>query len=266
MSENPINNQKVLFEQQYKSTGNFSSRTRLHELFTVTDINWFDFVFQHINPQPGQTILELGSGTGLLWQETINQLPAQCHIHLTDFSEAMIDSLQKTIVDKRFSIKKMDAQNITFPDHTFDIVVANHMLYHVPDVSKALQEIRRVLKPDGKLIAATNGDKHMAELYSMLFEFDPTQGPQSRILPFNLENGEQILAEHFSKVECQHHNSHLRITVIEPLLAYYRSMQTMGIDFDQFDQEKFAAFLQNKLEKNGHILIQKAQGLFIASN
>ncbi len=57
----------------------------------------------------------------------------------------------------RVQFKEIDAQSIPFEDETFDAVIANHMLYHVPDRPKAIAEIKRVLKPGGRLIATTIG-------------------------------------------------------------------------------------------------------------
>ena len=54
---------------------------------------------------------------------------------------------------------------------SFNAVVANHMLYHVEDRPQALAEIRRVLKPGGKLFAATNSDSHLAKIRQLLDEF-----------------------------------------------------------------------------------------------
>ena len=68
MNENPMTNQKILTEQQYKHGYNLSSRAQLHELFTIANENWFTFVNRHLKLQKNQEILELGSGTGLLWQ------------------------------------------------------------------------------------------------------------------------------------------------------------------------------------------------------
>lgn len=53
-------------------------------------------------------------------------------------------------------IKKIiDIQNIPYEDNSFDLVIANMMLYHVPDLPRALAEVGRVLKPEGKLYTAT---------------------------------------------------------------------------------------------------------------
>ena len=54
-----------------------------------------------------------------------------------------------------------DAQDLPFDDGTFDVVVANHMLYHVPDPRRAAAEFARVLRPGGVLLAATNGPQHL---------------------------------------------------------------------------------------------------------
>ena len=59
------------------------------------------------------------------------------------------------------SAQVFDAQELPFPDDAFDVVVANHMLYHVPEPARAAAEIGRVLRPDGLLLAATNGPDHL---------------------------------------------------------------------------------------------------------
>ena len=51
----------------------------------------------------------------------------------------------------------IDIQDIPFADHEFDAVIANMMLYHVPDLQKGLREVKRVLKPDGTFYCATYG-------------------------------------------------------------------------------------------------------------
>jgi ubiquinone/menaquinone biosynthesis C-methylase UbiE len=66
--------------------------------------------------------------------------------------------------DGRFSMRRMDVQALDLPDAAFDAVVANWMLYHVPDRPRALAEIRRVLRPGGTLFSATNGDAHVREI------------------------------------------------------------------------------------------------------
>ena len=53
--------------------------------------------------------------------------------------------------DLKFTFGKIDAQSIPYEKDSFDAVIANHMLYHVPDLARTLSEIRRVLRPEGCL-------------------------------------------------------------------------------------------------------------------
>lgn len=57
----------------------------------------------------------------------------------------------------RFNFKIVNAESIPFEEESFDVVIANHMLYHVPNINKALKEINRVLKSEGILFASTVG-------------------------------------------------------------------------------------------------------------
>lgn len=60
----------------------------------------------------------------------------------------------------------LDAQRIPLPEHSFDLILVNHLLYHVPEKELAITELWRVLTPGGKLCSATNGFGHLVEGYS----------------------------------------------------------------------------------------------------
>jgi ubiquinone/menaquinone biosynthesis C-methylase UbiE len=60
----------------------------------------------------------------------------------------------------RFAFAVVDARDIPFAANSFDAVIANHMLYHIkPGRGQAFSEIARVLKPEGRLYASTNGGR-----------------------------------------------------------------------------------------------------------
>lgn len=96
-----------------------------------------------------------------------------------------------------------DVQRLPFQDQSFDIVLAPHMLYHVPDVEAAARECRRVLKPGGVFIAVTNGEGNIREYYELVQAAVATDWRMERPAErnFSLENGAEKLSSAFETVE-----------------------------------------------------------------
>src|SRR5690606_19791847 len=128
----------------------------------------------------------------------------------------MLDTAWRNLVllGRSFKFEQMDAQSISYNDETFDVVIANHMLYHVPDSKRALSEIKRVLKKDGVLFSTTIGDTHMQEMWSWIRRASGgNQGVMN--LSFTLENGKEQLQEFFSSIELTRYADNLRVTDLE---------------------------------------------------
>jgi SAM-dependent methyltransferase len=89
-----------------------------------------------------------------------------------------------------------DVQHLPFDDGAFDVVLAAWMLYHVPDLDRALEEVVRVLEPGGRLVAVTNAVDHLQELWDLA-----RRDTSIRRFTFRSENGEEILRRHFAGVE-----------------------------------------------------------------
>ncbi len=104
-----------------------------------------------------------------------------------DSSERMVELARARGVDARVG----DVQELHFGDGEFDCAVAAWMLYHVPEVDRALDELARVLRPGGALVAVTNFEDHLAELKSFV------AAPPRAAWHFPGEEGEALLREHF---------------------------------------------------------------------
>jgi len=228
------------------------------------------WIFDQFDLPASGHILELGCGTGKLWQNNLGRIPQEWSITLSDFSAGMTRRarLNLTGQQRAFFVTRADAQNIPFEDERFDAVVANHMLYHVPDLEQALSEIQRVLKPRGRLYAATNGQNHMKELDDLVRGYLPHAPAREVISTFTLENGKRSLERFFSAVELRKQESDLLVTEVSPLVAYSLSRIGIFADGSQIGQDKEATFRQHieaqMRAQDGAIRITKDTGLFIA--
>lgn len=95
-----------------------------------------------------------------------------------------------------------DAQRLPFPDDSFDVVLAPHMLYHVASVEAAAAEFRRVMRPGGVCVAVTNGEANMRECLDLVEAAVGTGWQMQRPAEqhFSLENGHAKLSAAFSSV------------------------------------------------------------------
>lgn len=263
--------QDYLKTKQYRDSSNLSARGNLHARFRTNPIPWFQWIFNHIKLPPDAHLLELGCGPAWLWQESITRIPRRWHIYLSDLSPGMLAEAQKNVgpTGRIFEFDEIDAQSIPFPDRMFDGVIANHMMYHVPDRVKAIQEIHRVLKPGGKLFAATNGIDHLKELHLLTDRWQPGMSKAVKAAfradEFSLENGSAQLKPPFSQVTMDLYEDHLEVTEAAPLVEYILSMyMAEAARSDPESIQKLQSVVEAELAKKGSIYIHKSTGLFIA--
>jgi ubiquinone/menaquinone biosynthesis C-methylase UbiE len=258
-------NQSEFVAEQYSTSANLDARITLHERFSVSKEDWLTWVFDRFaGLGPVAQVLEVGCGTGVLWRENLARIPAGWEITLTDQSAGMLAQAQRNLAEagRPLRFEQCEAQHLPFAGEIFDAVIANHMLYHVPDLLAALGEIRRVLKPGGWLFAATNGAGHMRELHELVHRLDPAHPPvRPWRLDFSLENGHDLLVPFFTDLELHRYESHLRVTEVEPLLAYLHSMSMISPEAKAAFGQALAAEFQ---VQGGVIIIHKETGLFQA--
>jgi SAM-dependent methyltransferase len=133
-------------------------------------------------------VLEVGGGPGELSERIARELGAE--VVMVDVSPRMVELARGRGVDARVG----DVQDLTFADGEFDCAVAAWMLYHVPDLDRGLAELRRVLRPGGRLVAVTNGRDHTLELRRLA-------GDRAWEPRFRREEAAAVLEQHFARVE-----------------------------------------------------------------
>lgn len=268
-------NETQAVQEQYRTSANLDARIRLHVRFSTNHYGWPRWVLDQIDAPPAAHLLEVGCGPASLWAENADRIPSGWQITLTDQSAGMIAQAQQALAaaGRPFQFAQMDAQMLHFADGAFDAVIANHMLYHVPDLPQALREIQRVLKPGGRLYAATNGKAHMAELRTLIQQFDPTLDYMATTAPperfFSLENGAAHLAPWFATVELRRYEDGLAVTDANALVDYVFSMMTFtGVQYSDpaAARAAFTEYTVAQMAQQGGVFpIQKATGLFIAT-
>lgn len=264
---NVINMDKNWMEQ-YENASNLKARIRIHELFSTNKKGWMRWFFEELNLPPNARILEVGCGDATLWSKNSERIPPGWDITLTDFSAGMLKDAKENLgkLSQRFKFKLADVQDIPYEGLSFDAVIANNMLYHVPDIEKALSEIRRVLKVGGCFFASTVGRNHMAKMRDVVSEFDSeliTTRSFDLTEKFQLENGMELVSKWFNDVALKRYEDNLIVTEAEPLVDYIFSMPgNVKNTFTEQKLKKLINFLQNKISKTGGIFISKDTGFF----
>lgn len=158
-------------------------------------------------------VLEIGCGTGAFAERLAAQHP-DARVVATDASVRLVELTARRGIEARVA----DAGDLPFGDASFDLVAALWMLYHVPDLDRALAEARRVLRPGGRLLAVTNGDEHVAELRRQA-------GGGPAVTQFSSQNGEEALRRHFGSVSREDLRPRAVFTDHAEALAYLASSQ-----------------------------------------
>jgi len=171
-----------------------------------------------------RTVLEIGCGTGSFARRAVDALPDVDYL-ATDASPSMVAAARATGV--RAEVRSAEATGQ--PAGSIEVVVAAWMLYHVPSLDAALREVRRVLRPDGALLAVTNGEHHLATLFASAGVTPPRS-------TFTSENGAALLERHFRHVNRADIDTHATFPDHASAAAYLATMDaTWAASLPHFD-------------------------------
>ena len=247
--------------KQYQTSANLSARISIHDKYSVNKQGFGNWITDRYEIEAGMRVLELGCGTGSMWVGKGDLVKKCGKLILSDFSEGMLEQTRETLKDlKGIEYQTIDIQKIPYEEHTFDIVIANMMLYHVPDLQKGLREVRRVLKEGGRFYCATFGENGIMEyIYGLLKDYG-VQSETNRA--FTLQNGAEKLSQVFANVKRCDYPDALEVTNLDDMADYVYSLSGMSGMQDVSRETLLEVLAAHTV--NGVLRVPKEYGMFIA--
>lgn len=270
----PTSNQSDVLRRYYETDEHLRIRQETHDKYTVPKTDFPRWALDTIDWKGDETILDIGTGIGTYYSRLLAIVPDATYF-ATDISQKMLANHPSE------SVSLSDVMHMPYPDNKFDVVMANHMLYHASNIDGALREIKRVLKPNGKFLATTNSIHTMPELQVLmrraivlLTRYGATQvrPPAFPSDDFALENGTRILANHFFAVVRHDLPSQLVFTDIEPAINYLESMRDLRQESlpDDVAWEDMMLIMRQQITQLikhlGKLEINKVSGVLVASD
>ncbi|BAU48715.1 SAM-dependent methlyltransferase [Sulfurifustis variabilis] len=138
-------------------------------------------VLRHMNCRPGQRVLEVGVGTGL----SLPLYPRGVHVTGIDVSPEMLERARERLgrdgIGDNVELHVMDAEHMSFPDDSFDKVVAMYVVSVVPHPRRLVDEMRRVCRADGEIYIVN----HFHSLNPVIGGVESLLAPLSRVVGFH---------------------------------------------------------------------------------
>jgi len=264
-----------LVSHSYANDGPLSVRIETHRLYSVPPIDLPAWVLEHYAWRGDETVLDVGTGTGQYLVPLQARLP-HGRLIAGDLAGGMLRDLRAKGNASGAALLNADAEALPLADASCEVVLASYVLFFVSDISRALAEARRILRPGGALLAVTMAAVYMEELRAAMSQalrvlgFAPASSWNTLHKRFNLDNGLAYLAPHFHVVQ-HRHEAALVFPAAEPVLAYVNSMRASLQQDLPSEQawDEFVSTLRRIVEQaiaaRGNFTVSKASGVLIAT-
>jgi SAM-dependent methyltransferase len=257
---------------QYASSANLMSRVSIYSYLEPAPnvpARWERWVLDHVDWTGSEAVADVGCGPG----SSLGELSARAATTVAlDLSVGMLREV-RTRFGTKVPVAAADAQRLPLPDASLDVVLAAHMLYHLPDIGAGIGEFRRVLRPGGTLLVALNGAHDKAEIRALWKDaalavsgsaFEPSHWGDRA----NLDNAGALLASNFSSVTIDRLPGMFRFPTPDPPMRWIDSLRP-GTESRVGDAEwaAVAAEARRRIEEiialDGEFTVRKDSGVVI---
>lgn len=260
-----LEGEKELLQRSIDSS-NLYADIKLQDKFGSNTEGWYTWVFDHMDFKENDKVLEIGCGNGELWLKNINKLENNANITLTDICEDMIRDAKENLKSEQYNFKFEVAEpsRLPYENESFDIVIADHILFYMRDLDSVLKEIKRVLKKGGYFYCSTMGNKNMNELEDLILGFSKNiRISRDKISnKFGLENGEKILGKYFKDINLNLYEDKLIINNYIDILEYIYSIPGTILEIVDTRKKEFENYVYEKIKKDKGINITINSGVF----
>jgi SAM-dependent methyltransferase len=263
---------RASLRRQYGDPGNLATRVGLYAYLVdeggLGARSFQEWVLDHVDWSSTEAVLDVGRGGGSY--EPALRERAGWVVGL-DLSPGML-ARPGPLAPPRLVVG--DAQCLPVARGAFDIVLAAHMLYHVPDIGRAVVELRRVLRPRGTALLVANGAADKREIRTLWAEAVAAVGPPSFRLDawvgrFDVDAAPRVVEEVFDDVRVDILDGEFRFPSPDPVVAWVNSLRP-GTE-DVITDEAWAAVaddlrarIQHRIDEDGAFVVHKSSGVLVA--
>jgi SAM-dependent methyltransferase len=265
--------QKMLREEAYADDSLLDVRRRTHVLYTVDPVDFGRWTLERLPWRGDERVLDVGCGPADLLREMARQAASWRLLVGGDLSAGMVTEAAGLAAGLALHLFVGDAQTLPFSDGSFEVVMARHMLYHVPDIDRAVAEAVRVLVPGGRLLVTTNAAGTMPEYADLRCRaaerFPAVALSEMSTLRFTLEDAPAFLEPHLAQVAVHTLPGRLRFPSAQPFVDYFTSGRNliMAPDHNQAEWQAVVDFARAEVEahiaRHGHFDVTKITGAVV---
>ncbi|MGH7764498.1 MAG: class I SAM-dependent methyltransferase [Candidatus Dormibacteraceae bacterium] len=246
---------KERLAEQYADSIRLRIRQETHRRYGANPVSFVSWLIGHLDVKAGMLVADVGCGHGLYQPALLSR-------------GAKVVGLDRSIGMAReaatISLAVVaDAQALPLSDAIFNRVMCNHVLYHVPDQRRAMHELRRIARPGGRVVIATNGSQSNERMYETARLAAQDLGrPDTfhRDNPFRLEDVDRV-REVFPGARVEVLPNEFVFPDAEPALRYWRTMR------DDLQLEvAMRVRIQSIIEKEGSFRVPLVSGCFVCDS